>query len=422
MRTVKIGLTCLFSFGGLLLAFILMVTFLVNHTNYFINFGLLDPSSVKYTRAAHDVGVVILLGVTLLLGFVCYVLITDILMQFQSAGALRSRWKDLKVSYLGGTTSRQDVLQDLSHKVGSGCRLHRVLQIWLEGVNDSDTEALLEAASNAGRQTIGFCQTMASVLVLIGLMGNFFGLSRAVTVLPSLAIAAAPAQPRPAPSPTPIASSSTLPGNIKELTLKSPAESPTPQPTQATDLHKGVSDISDGLAVVVVSSVMGILGMIVVLFVSGLVKAQLSEALGEEQALIASEIGPVLAPKQDSRIWQNMDQLSKGLKDLPDMLSRLETATTGLAGSIDQSQGELKESLLQFDDLMKHELVEARNSYQGYQTALTRFHETLSDVRGMLRTLAESTQGLYQNLLQVSERVLGLTEETKKIYQSQSEA
>ena len=281
----------------LVLGGVLLLLFACGQTQFFLLLGLSDPSNPEWTlvgRGGLERGT--------LAGYWCGLLISGVLAVSTAAtcwvfsahvegdaAALDEAvriWEEKQVDLAAGHLQPGDVVAALRDGVPAHTRLGHLFQAWSGPGKTGDVESFIEARASVPRQILVYLVTVASTLVLVGLVGNFFGLAEAVRQIPDLKQAQGPARAQAGVKAQPPASGTETGtvrlGSGKTVTKlstydRSREQGPSSLPVAAHDRSGSLlSKISAGLSVVVVSSVMGIGAMLVLLLHAGAVRGTLN--------------------------------------------------------------------------------------------------------------------------------------------------
>jgi hypothetical protein len=281
------------------------------------------------------------------------------------------------------------------------------MESWRDSSPDSDAEYLIEGMVVPVRQQLGVLQTIASILVLIGLVGNFFGLSEAVQKFPNLT-RTRPAAAEVSKTKTEIKAEAPTRGKsgstVSNVTQKQVGNAPAPAIDEKTT-EKAMTDIAASLQVVVISSVMGIGAMAVLLLLVAVFKAILNSLVAREVVLMSAEIGSLVRPKGSSGM---SEALESALTSLPEKLLSFELSAAKITqslGSYGADFGKISESL---EKLLEHQLRDAQKAYLDYQSTLLKFTTVMEDERASVVQLVDTTSRLCDGLENIAKAVKGV--------------
>lgn len=423
-RKIQVNLFQLAGFALSIFAVMLTLAFLVGYTPFFTQFGLDDPSESK-NQAGRIFSVII--GVMLSFGLfrATQLFYHHVLSQVGALDTMRDAWRKEASDLKDGVGDKAEILLTLTAAVPGDTRVGAVLGSWQDASPDSSAEYVIEGKAASCRQQLGVLQTIASTLVLIGLVGNFFGLADAVKGLPELtrasASSAAPTVSAPQTDKK-LGTATNTQGKTKYDEINNRQEAPQSEsPKQKSDdaLVVAIEGISEGLSVVVVSSIMGIGGMIVLLlYVTGF-KSLFNSIVTEEVVLMSEEIGSLLRPSGGGGGGLS-EEAQSAILSLPDKVDKFDGAATKITETFGRSANDLQAIAKSLDSLLKHEMVEAKTAYRTYQESISQFTSVLTDERKTLEALAERTNTLcdgMQDLAKSVQRMAQTTETTATRYQ-----
>lgn len=423
----------------LILGVVLLLLFACGQTQFFLLLGLSDPSNPEWTlvgRGGLERGT--------LAGYWCGLLISGVLALstaatcwvFSShvegdAAALDEAvriWEEKQVDLAAGHLQPGDVVASLRDGVPAHTRLGHLFQAWSGPGKTGDVESFIEARASVPRQILVYLVTVASALVLIGLVGNFFGLAEAVRQIPDLKQAQGPARAQAGVKAQPPASGTETGtvrlGSGKTVTKlstydRSREQGPSSLPVAAYDRSGSLlSKISAGLSVVVVSSVMGIGAMLVLLLHAGAVRGTLNSLVAQEVSLVGGQLAPHLRPSHVDRLATSLETFA----GLPRALQTIQASSESFATAVLASDQHIQAMAGSIGQLVRHQLVDTRQAYAQYHESLTSFSQVLNDQRGLIASLAGSTVHLVEGLAGVSREVSGLAEDSRKVHQSYRDA
>lgn len=390
-------------------------SFLLHRTSYFTLLALPDPSLQFGVRAAWYCGLTISLSLTLTLLYGILLFHRSVIKNFPAYETANRIWQAESGKLLSGQVTPLKLLEHLTDSVPKGTRIHKALLSWQDASPKSDPEMVIEGAAAGDRSRISHINAMASVLVLIGLIGNFFGLSQAVTELSNFSSSpvstTAVVETVPSQSAVAGAPGVTLAKTIE--TRRSNIATPE-QGTAGTAGNSGdLSKISQGISVVVVSSILGILGMAILLFYASQLRAELNTLVSMEVTLVAAEIAPALAPDPNREALKNIANMSGAMSQLPKDLAGFQSSAAQLADSIRLSYEGIKTTATALERLTGEELIDARRAFQDYRDNMNNFIRIIENDRGTVVELAKTTSRLQEEMEKTGNEFL-------RIYQAYS--
>ncbi len=291
--------------------------FFTGNTSFLKNYGLSDPGGT----AGEFFGIIILFILLISLVATAYLFLCEVLVQNPAHRKALHHWDTLKKDWPAGKKLAPDSpegqgLLNALQALPSGTRLHRAVKSWTDPSPDSDAEMIVEGMADHCRQKLNLLQAVASTLVLVGLVGNFFGLSEAVREMPNLM----PAEVQGAkPSTTSYRAQANPSGRTETLVQEDPRPAAAPATAKVT-----VQTIADGLSVVVVSSVLGIGAMIVLLLDVAVFRCFFNALVADEVLLISAEIGAALRPSTGSDQLKLLAEINLKASSLQAIHARVE--------------------------------------------------------------------------------------------------
>jgi len=293
--------------------------------------------------------------------------------------------------------------------LNTSSRLGKVVASWSDASPYSDAEAILDAEAAPYRNFLNFLSSIASVLVLIGLVGNFFGLAEAAKNLPQLADVTS----------AKVTTNTTIDSGKPETmgqAEKSVGKEQTSSQTEASgqEMSGKILKITNGLQVVVVSSVMGIGGMIFLVIFVAYYRGVFNHLVAQETLLMGTEIGSAIRPLHGGQnassaiaeLSQGVQAIAAAIQPIPGRMENFDKVASQLAAS----QLEMGSVVKQLDGALKHMLTESTRSHSEYKGVLEDFKKYLVD-----RT--ESLTSLFQVSGSLGERLSEMTDRTQSIQQ-----
>jgi hypothetical protein len=402
--------------NGLCMLVSLFVTFafFLGETDFVTYFGLMDPAGEGVNRAGLNFGRVICFFFTAGLFGTLILCWEAVCSQLSAYTNVNTKWEKDARLLQRGEIGADELLKDLTSQATVGSRVRAALDSWQDASPDSDPEYVIEGKAAASRQWLGVLQTLASVLVLIGLVGNFFGLTEAVKTLPKLSGAAVPA-PAQSPAETQYQLSKeegTLKSGKKFEIQQSEKRPPTEKPNSTPDrseLEENVGEISEGLQVVVISSVMGIGSMAILLMLVSMLRGLLNSTISAEVVLLSAEIGTILRPNKGGGFSQ---ELKEGLIALPERLASFDEAATRITETLGRYTADFGEVSKNLDRLLEHQLKDTQEAYKLYHQTLEEFTVVLVDQQGSVTQLTDTTNRLCDNLEGISKSVKSVADQS----------
>ena len=315
-------------------------------------------------------------------------------------------WENFKSDQRGKEPTRESpeakkLVEDLSSRVPRNSRLGRAIQSWNDPSPESDAEMLIEGEANRCRQKLNLLQAVASILVLIGLVGNFFGLSEAVAQLPNLMPASViSASPTPTVDSTTVATQSGYQQTVK-------ANDPSAKVEANSTARNTVSSISKGLSVVVVSSVLGIGGMIFLLLFVAFFRMFFNHLVGEEVLLLAAEIGSLVRSSSGGGKAETMVLLGKSLEKLEPTMANLDNRLMALQ----KKEESLSDLTSQLDKVLLRHL-------QAEDAKFTQFKQSLDELRDYLVSSNEGVSGFLKSATDTGTKMDAIAGNLKKVAES----
>lgn len=305
--------------------------------------------------------------------------------------------------------SRDEIVADLLQTAVPGTHIQRVLLSWSDASPYSDAETVLEGASSSTRQQLNVLKLIAAMLVLLGLIGNFFGLSEAVRELPDLI-----RKPRRIQQPAPLAAEAQpRPRALGEQVTKTTYSEPLPAPRAQIDhgevaLRSHLQVISGGLSVVVLSSVLGIVGMVVLSSWVGWIQKVLHSLLTREIALMSAHIGSALRVRADHS-QATLKEVAAQLRRLPlplqaqaDQSQQLVQALTGQSQDFTILAAHLEATLSQNREVMQSLQV----THQGLVEQWQNTHQSTAQLATAAMAMVESSERLARRLQQLADKIV----------------
>ena len=386
----------------LLKAIQLLYYFWSGDTSLMVEWGLSDP---RGTAGQFFGKVVLALFVASgIMGFYWYY--QDVWTQMGPFKTAFEIWENFKSDQRGKEPTRESpearkLVEDLSNRVPRASRLGRAIQSWNDPSPESDAEMLIEGEANRCRQKLNLLQAVASILVLIGLVGNFFGLSEAVAQLPNLMPASViSASPTPTVDSTTVATQSGYQQTVK-------ANDPSVKVEANGAARNTVSAISKGLSVVVVSSVLGIGGMIFLLLFVAFFRMFFNHLVGEEVLLLAAEIGSLVRSSGSGGNAETMAALGKSLEKLDPTIANLDNRLKALHDK-EQSLAKLTSQL---DEVMLRHL-------KAEDAKFTQFKQSLDELRDYLVSSNEGVSGFLKSATDTGTKMDAIAGNLKKVAES----
>ena len=405
------------SLAAIVISFSLFVSFALGSTQYFLLAGLSDPSQPGNV-AGRFFGTVIAL-----VAFVTYTLATwryfsNVVSQVAPFDRACEEWRKVsgKEALVPDSAEATQLVENL-RGIPPTSRLGKVVASWTNASPYSDAEAILDAEANPYRNFLNFLSSIASVLVLIGLVGNFFGLAEAARRLPELADVTSAKMT----STTTIQAQSQHMGNAEKMVGKE--QSSTPADTSGKEMSAKILKITSGLQVVVVSSVMGIGGMIFLVIFVGYYRGIFNHLVAQEVLLMSAEIGSAVRPLHGGQNSANaIQELAKGVKAMATALepipSRLEKFDN-VASQLAAAQLEMGGVVKQLDGALKAQLTQSNQSYGEYKEVLQDFKSYLVDRTESLTSLFQVSGTLGQRLTEMTDRVQKVQEHFETLVAAQ---
>lgn len=385
---------------------LLFLTFLFGWTGYFKLAYLSDPSQPG-NQAGRIFGGVISLVACLAYVFASIRFHSQVVSQTGAYDRACEEWSTLRTKTTPTSEDFEKCLEGLRKIVTSHprTRVAKVIASWDDASPFSDAESVLEAEASPYRNFLNFLQSIASVLVLIGLVGNFFGLAEAAQNLPQLAdIGSSKAVPT-----TQIKGQADTLSNSsadKEVGRESSSQV-TQQNTQ--EMSSKILKITNGLQVVVVSSVMGIGGMIFLVIFVGYYRGLFNHLVAQEVLLMSAELGSALRPLHAGggtasaikALSDSVSEMKDSLKSLPDRMVQFEK----VAGQLGAAQTDMHKVVAQLDTVLRGQMTQATVAYTEYKEVLVGFQNYLVDRTESLNSLFENSAGVGQRLSDIVDRV-----------------
>lgn len=391
------------------------VTFTTHNTKWVESFHLSDPAHSE----GQFFGTLVAWPLTLSLIFGVYWFHRHVLSQLGAYTQAFILWERVlerhKVDPETGKPGRLDpkaaeeLVQSIAGLQPSYARVVRAAQSWRDPSPDSDAEMVIEGIANRCRQHLSLLQAIASILVLIGLVGNFFGLSAAVQGMSGLTEIS---QPTPAASTSPSSSPQPTPdqnGNFEQT------YSDNPTPSASTTAVTNIDSITSGLKVVVVSSVLGIGGMIVLLLFVAIFRNFFNHLVGEEVLLIATEIGAAVRPGSDGSGIPDPEAFQKNLTDLNLTLDNLGQRLAEFEAK-DRDLGKLTGQL---DEVLREHLRAEDTKFVELKKTLGKLHENLEARDQTLAGVLEASLGTGRQLETIATNMNRVGTHLTKMVESQ---
>jgi ABC-type transporter Mla subunit MlaD len=402
------------------IAIILAGAFYLEQTWFFENFGLADPSTSEIAAGWwFGITIAFLLTISFVWGNLLYY--SAVLKQYEALHKIQEVWKKQSKDLKDGVGNKEECLEALAQAVPKETRIGAVLESWDDASPDSNAEYVIEGKAASCRQQLGVLQTIASILVLIGLVGNFFGLADAVKRLPELTQASSQQADLKSAAPEVRKELQTEPVKSdgksdaeRVNNRQEPAPASNEGENDATDpLKAPIEGISGGLSVVVVSSVMGIGGMaLLLIFVAGF-KSIFNAIVTEEIVLMTAEIGSLLRPSGGAGGGLSQEA-QEAILTLPDKVDKFDVAANKITETFGKSGGDLAAIAKSLDNLLRHEMVEAKGAYDSYQKSLNQFTGVLTDERKTLEGLVQHTNSLCDGMEGLASSVRSMAEKTEE--------
>lgn len=384
----------------------LLLTFITGETAWFGWLGLPDPSRSVEVMVGRNlwehmpvvgwyVGIVISLLLSLGTVMASWVFVSDVQGPGHALDDARAAWTNCRDDLRSGSLTTSTALQALLQAIPSGTRVRNVLEVWSHDDPSADASLLLAARAGQPRHTLGWVATLANTLVLIGLVGNFFGLAEAVRQLPGLhrsqmegVEVEAPVSSEPALQ-TRQQTVEVNGARIKMTTTRRvPRASTVSQVRRRSAIEAGgyLDMISAALGVVVCSSVLGILSMALLVTYVSSVRSMLDRDIFEEAAFLEGEVAPLLRGHDDA-LRKALESTASVLSILPVQVAEVKGATDRMTAAVENSHQGSARLLQQFELLFS----ESRRAFEGYSQSEREFLKQLELDREAQMTLAEST-------------------------------
>lgn len=398
---------------ALVITFALFFTFLTRETAWFGWLGLPDPSRPVEVLVGKHVwehvpvvgwAVGVLISCLLFLGtytaFIVFV--KNVLGQSDALDDARAAWVGCRDEVQNGAMTPSMTLQALSQSIPQGSRLRNVLQIWSHDDPSADASLHLAAQAARPRHTLGLLATLANTLVLLGLVGNFFGLAEAVRQLPGLhrsQMAGVEIEVPVSAEPALQTQHEVVMVNgtpVKKTTTRRVSLAPSAnQARRRSAIEAGgyLDMISAALGVVVCSSVLGILSMALLITYVSSVRSMLDRDVSDETAFLECEVAPLLRG-QDDPLRRSLETTASALSTLPAHVNEVKVATDRMAAAVENSQESSARMLAQFETLF----AESQRAFEGYSQSEREFLKQLELDRDAQKTLAESTTAAQATL------------------------
>ncbi len=390
------------------------LTFMFGKTAYVGAFWLVDPSAEDQHQVGRILGAVISGILAVSLAWLVAIFKSSVLQELPGLEQMRSNWSTITKRIKSGVLvpTPPNVFQELTMDYLPGRRLKGVLESWDDASPDSDAEYVIEGAAASVRQQLGVVQTIASILVLIGLVGNFFGLSDAVQKFPSLVVTPQETVTAAAPSKSVTMDFEEVTGSKKNTTKSKVYDvtqrtetSVAPPPVSLQSTENAMREIAASLQVVVISSVMGIGAMAVLLLFVAVFKAILSSLLAQEVVLMSAEIGSLIRPGNGLGL---SEKLEHALETLPEKLMNFDVAAAGVTKSLGAYSTDFSKISGSLDSLLQNQLKDAQHAYVSYQQSLTKFTGVMEDERATVVQLVDATSRLCDGLDGIAKSVKGV--------------
>lgn len=386
---------------------IVTITFLLGQTAYVGRFWLVDPSAPEQHQVGRYLGGVIAGALALSLCWMVSLFRSAVSRQIQPLKTLTETWARIDERINAGALDKKEAFDALwAHPPQEG-RILAAMESWRDSSPDSDAEYVIEGMVAPVRQQLGVLQTIASILVLVGLVGNFFGLSEAVQKFPNLTRAQAPVAQVTKPK-TEVRAETPTRGRggatVTNVTQKQTSEAPTTALDESAT-ENAMAEIAASLQVVVISSVMGIGAMAVLLFFVSVFKAILNSLVAREVVLVSAEIGSLVRPRGSSGMSETLEA---ALTTLPEKLVNFDLSAAKITkslGSYGAEFGKISESL---DKLLEAQLKDAQKAYTEYQGTLLKFTTVMEDERASVVQLMDTTSRLCDGLENIAKSVKGV--------------
>lgn len=383
------------------------VSFLLGQTSYVGKIWLVDPSGPEQHQVGRILGTVIAGVLALSLSWMIYLFHGAVRQQLQPLRTLLETWASIDERIQKGAMEAKQAFDALWTQPPQSGRLLTTMESWRDSSPDSDAEYLIEGMVAPVRQQLGVLQTIASILVLVGLVGNFFGLSEAVQKFPNLTRTQAPVVESSKPK-TEVKAEAPTRGKggatVTNVTQKQVGGGPTAILDEKTT-ERAMTEIAASLQVVVISSVMGIGAMAVLLFFVSVFKAILNSLVAKEVVLMSAEIGSLVRPKGSSGMSETLET---ALTSLPEKLVSFDLSAAKITqslGSYGTEFGKISESL---EKLLEAQLKDAQKAYIDYQSTLLKFTTVMEDERASVVQLVDTTGRLCDGLENIAKAVKGV--------------
>lgn len=390
-------------------------------TAFVADWGLQDPS-VGETMAGlyfgRGISLFFLLGLIWLIPL-CYF---GVIKEEPGHDKVKRQWDIEGQRLKDNKTTPDEAIDALLSSVEPSTRIWAALKSWRDPSPNSDPEYIIEGKAVPYRQSLGIVQTLASVLVLVGLVGNFFGLAEAVRVLPNLPGAVAAPGSQELSTTKNIVPEDVTKGldpklaeqgvKIEKLTEKGVTQTTSTAPDSSA-LSAEVRKISDGLGVVVISSVMGIGSMAVLLILGALLKAVFNSVIADEVVLLSTEIGTAVRPAGGGAGFS--PELQAGLTALPDKLASFESSATRMVENLGKYGNDFGHVSSSLQKLLDHQLKDATEAYKTYHETLNTFSKHMVDERGSVIQLMKTTNELCTGLEKIAKSVEAVAEHSENV-------
>ena len=387
------------------------VTFLISKTWYFEKVGLEDPSIASHS-AGWWIGLIIAVTAAFWFGLATWRFYVQVFMQVVPYDEALKAWNEISAvkDFDSNSDQAKATLKRLKEIQGNG-RIAKVVASWDDASPNSDAEAIIENDAQSYRGFLNFLHAMASVLVLIGLVGNFFGLAKAAASLPDMVDDAPPAAVAVVENQTKNQQSTLSQGTVRDKVSEDTSAQPAPA-SHASHMKGQVAKVASGLSVVVVSSVMGIGSMILLLILVGWYRGLFGHLVAQEILLMSVELGAAIRPSstgnEQARALTSLADEIRGLRLGWEATSSKLTAFDEVASKLSAGQITLANLVPQMDKVIQQQLTKSEQSYQEYKEALVGFGTYLEARTETLHSIMDSTD-------QTASRISQLAEGMKKI-------
>lgn len=387
----------------------LAVSFSTGHTAFVTKVGLADPW-LSPLPAGWVVSLVIacLFATACWVGFIAYTL--AIFIQNDAYVTIHDIWAKATPGLIAGSVTAAEVLARMAKATRRNTRLAAVLASW----PDADARMVIEKSATPYRECLAIVHTSASILVLVGLVGNFFGLSHAVMELPGLLDSPAP---QAAPLPETQSTTSSLPGTSGITVTRTSHRDPTAPPVHNDAMKTRVASIAEGLSTVVISSVMGIITMALLTLYAGVLRGAFNAQLTDEVALMAGEIAPALAPGHNQHMLDRLDQVLVGVGQVPVQLERFTKEAAKFTTGLKTMSDDMNQVVKQLDVALRTELHQTHEAYERYEKSLDGFTEALGNQQGAMTLLVANSTGIAASLASTAENSATLQDQLKRSQQ-----